>query len=155
MASKPFNLRMAAFTLVELLLAMAIVAVLAAIAVPSYSSYVDRGKVTQAEGDIVQIEVAIAQYLADNRSVPKALADLNNVNLTDPWGNLYRYLDLGVKGAKSQARKDKSLVPINSDYDLYSMGKDGQSVPPLTAKTSQDDVVRGRNGDFVGLASDF
>ena len=146
---------MAAFTLVELLLAVAIVAVLAAIAIPSYSSYLDRGRVMQAEGDIVRIEVAIAQYLADNRTLPNALTVLNNVNLTDPWGNPYQYLDLGVKGAKGQARKDKSLVPINSDYDLYSLGKDGQSVPPLTAQPSQDDVVRGRNGDFVGLARDF
>jgi len=145
----------AAFTLVELLLAVAIVAVLAAIAIPSYSSYLDRGRVMQAEGDIVRIEVAIAQYLADNRTLPNALTVLNNVNLTDPWGNPYQYLDLGVKGAKGQARKDKSLVPINSDYDLYSLGKDGQSVPPLTAQPSQDDVVRGRNGDFVGLARDF
>jgi len=145
----------AAFTLVELLLAVAIVAVLAAIAIPSYSSYLDRGRVMQAEGDIVRIEVAIAQYLADNRTLPNALTVLNNVNLTDPWGNPYQYLDLGVKGAKGQARKDKSLVPINSDYDLYSPGKDGQSVPPLTAQPSQDDVVRGRNGDFVGLARDF
>jgi hypothetical protein len=35
------------------------------------------------------------------------------------------------------------------------MGKDGQSVPPLTAAVSRDDVVRGRNGAFVGLGSDF
>jgi general secretion pathway protein G len=147
--------RVAAFTLVELLLAMAAVAVLAAIGIPSYSSYVDRVKVAQAEVDIVQIEGAIVQYQADKRSLPNALTDLNNVNLTDPWGNPYQYLNLGVNGAKSQARKDESLVPINSDYDLYSMGKDGLSVPPLTAKPSQDDVVRGRNGDFVGLAANF
>ena len=146
---------MAAFTLVELMLAVAIVAVLAAIAVPSYSRYVDRGKVAQAQGDIVTMEVAIAQYLADYGSLPAALSDLRNVSLTDPWGNPYQYLDLSQKGAKGQARKDKSLVPINSDYDLYSIGKDGQSVPPLTAKVSQDDIVRGRNGDFVGLGSDF
>jgi len=92
--SKSFNSRMTGVTLVELLLAIAIAAVLAMIAIPSYSSYIDRGKVTQAEGDIVQIEVAIAQYLSDRASLPNALSDLNNVNLTDPWGNPYQYLDL-------------------------------------------------------------
>ena len=146
---------MAGFTLVELLLTIAIAAVLAMIAIPSYSSYMDRSKVTQAEGDIVQIEVAIAQFLSDHGSLPSALTDLNGVNLTDPWGNAYRYLDLTTLHSHGQARKDKSLVPINSDYDLYSMGKDGQSVPPLTANVSQDDIVRGRNGAFVGLASGF
>ena len=148
-------MRMAGFTLVELMLAVAIVGVLTAIAVPSYSKYVDRGRVAQAQGDIVSMEVAIAQYLADNGSLPAALNNLRNVNLVDPWGNPYQYLDLTQKGARGKARKDKSLVPINSDYDLYSMGKDGQTVPPLTAKVSQDDIVRGRNGDFVGLGSDF
>lgn len=155
MSSESFKSRMAAFTLVELLLAMAIVAVLAMIAIPSYAEYVDRGRVAQAEGDIVQIEVAIAQFVSDHGSLPNALTDLNGVKLTDPWGNAYQYLNLGTKGAVGQARKDKSLVPINSDYDLYSAGKDGQSVPPLPAKVSQDDVVRGRNGAFVGLGSDF
>jgi len=153
--SKSFNSRMAAFTLVELMLVVAIAAVLATIAIPSYSNYVDRGKVTQAEGDIVQIEVAIAQYVTDNGSLPGALSNLNNVNLVDPWGSPYQYLDLRLRGAMGQARKDKSLVPINSDYDLYSKGKDAQSVPPLTARVSKDDVVRGRNGDFIGLGTDF
>ena len=45
--------------------------------------------------------------------------------------------------------------PKNSDFDLYSMGKDGASVGPLTAKASRDDVVRASDGRFVGLASDF
>jgi general secretion pathway protein G len=46
-------------------------------------------------------------------------------------------------------------VPINSDFDLYSVGRDGQSAPALTAKVSQDDIVRANNGGFVGLASDY
>ncbi|HEX4597888.1 MAG TPA: prepilin-type N-terminal cleavage/methylation domain-containing protein [Burkholderiaceae bacterium] len=150
-----FNSRVAAFTLIELLLGMAILAVLATIAVPSYSTYIDRAKVTQAQADIVQTEVAIAQYLSDHASLPPDLTVLNSVNPTDPWGNPYQYLNLGLRGATGRARKDKSLVPINSDYDLYSVGKDGQSVPALTAKVSQDDVVRGRNGAFVGLGADF
>ena len=54
-----------------------------------------------------------------------------------------------------QARKDRFLVPINSDYDLYSMGPDGGSVPPLTAALSRDDIIRANNGDYFGLASGF
>ena len=51
--------------------------------------------------------------------------------------------------------KDKSLHPLNSDYDLYSMGKDGASTGPLTAKASRDDVVRANDGRFIGLAKDY
>ncbi len=58
-------------------------------------------------------------------------------------------------GPPVQARKDRFLVPINSDYDLYSRGKDGLSVAPLTAAQSRDDIVRAANGTFVGLAEKF
>ena len=65
------------------------------------------------------------------------------------------YLDLSDPNGLGKMRKDKNLVPINSDYDLYSMGPDGISVSPLTAKASQDDIVRGRNGKFIGVATDY
>ena len=44
---------------------------------------------------------------------------------------------------------------MNSDYDLYSVGKDGASSPPIMAKPSQDDVIRASNGSYVGLAANF
>jgi general secretion pathway protein G len=46
-------------------------------------------------------------------------------------------------------------VPINSDFDLYSVGRDGQSAPALTARVSHDDVVRANDGGFIGLAIDY
>jgi len=58
-------------------------------------------------------------------------------------------------GSAGKPRKDRFLHPINSDYDLYSMGKDGESVEPLTAKKSHDDVIRANDGGFVGLAAEF
>jgi general secretion pathway protein G len=149
----------AGFTLVELLITIAILAVLAAIAVPSYSRYRDRVAVAQAMGDIRRLEVMIAQYYSDNRRFPASLADIGKAAMLDPWGNPYQYLDVSSlnvnKSLMGQVRKDKNLVPINSGYDLYSMGKDGQSQPPLTARVSQDDVVRASDGRFVGLASDY
>jgi len=54
-----------------------------------------------------------------------------------------------------QVRKDKSLHPLNTDYDLYSMGPDGQTAKPLTSSKSQDDIVRANNGGFVGLGKDY
>ena len=72
----------------------------------------------------------------------------------DPWGLPYEYLNLdGVP--IGMMRKDQALVPINSDYDLYSKGPDGASIMPLTAPMSRDDVVRANNGAFIGIASDY
>lgn len=61
----------------------------------------------------------------------------------------------GGKPAIAMARKDKFLVPINSDYDLYSMGPDGETHPSLNVKGGKDDVIRAANGSFYGLAEKF
>jgi general secretion pathway protein G len=52
-------------------------------------------------------------------------------------------------------RKDRNLHPLNSEFDLYSIGKDGRSMSALTAQISQDDVIWARDGNFVGLAADY
>lgn len=141
------------FTLIEILMALAILSVLAVIAVPSYMEYVEKGKEAIAKADIVSIDAAIERFIVMNQDYPDSLAPISGQ--LDPWGNPYRYLKLnGVKG-KGAVRKDKNLVPINSDYDLYSMGRDGKSQPPLTAKASRDDIVRANNGSYIGLASDY
>jgi general secretion pathway protein G len=50
---------------------------------------------------------------------------------------------------------DRFLHPLNSDFDLYSMGKDGLSQAPITARASQDDIIRASDGGFIGLAAQF
>jgi general secretion pathway protein G len=58
-------------------------------------------------------------------------------------------------GGIGGARKDRFLVPINSDFDIYSMGRDGQTIAPLTAPKSHDDIIRASDGGFYGLAAYF
>jgi general secretion pathway protein G len=67
---------------------------------------------------------------------------------SDPWGNTYQYLNIedGDTKGKGNLPKDKNLLPINSDFDLYSNVPDDQSVAPLTAKASRDDIVRVNDG---------
>jgi general secretion pathway protein G len=55
----------------------------------------------------------------------------------------------------SEVRKDHKLNPINTNYDLYSMGKDGVTKMQITQKDSVDDIIVAGDGGFVGLASDF
>ena len=52
-------------------------------------------------------------------------------------------------------RKDRFLVPINTNFDLYSMGPDGKSVPPLTAQASQDDIIWASDGEYIGPAAQY
>lgn len=145
------------FTIIELLVAIAVIGALAAIAAPSYQKYRENALVAQAMSDLKGLDVLVTQYYSDNMSFPDSLADIGKAGMLDPWKKPYQYLRLSplAPTAAGQVRKDKNLVPINADFDLYSMGKDGASMPPLTAKSSRDDIVRGSNGRFVGLASDF
>lgn len=142
-------------TLIELSLVAAIIAVLAAIAIPQYQGYRDRVNVGLAVTDITVISTFIKQYENDNRVLPDTLDDVGLGTKLDPWGHPYQYLNITTAKGKGKLRKDKSLNPINSDYDLYSIGKDGKSSTALTAKNSHDDVIRARDGQFIGLASDF
>ena len=94
-------------------------------------------------------------YNIDNDKYPQSLAEVGYANRLDPWGSPYQYLNVQTAKGKGQLRKDRFVVPINTDYDLYSMGKDGKSVPPLTAKASRDDIIRANNGAYIDLASEF
>jgi general secretion pathway protein G len=149
--------RQSGFQLIELLIALAVISVLAMVAIPSYSSYRDKVDNADAAADITTITQAIERYYSEYNHYPDSLADVRLDNLQDPWQHPYQYLRIngaGLKG-KGALRKDKSLVPINTDYDLYSMGKDGVTMAPLTAQNSKDDIIRANNGKFIGLAADY
>lgn len=145
------------FTLLDLLVSITIFGLLTAIGVPSYTAFADRSRQAEAISDLYQIELAIDRFNAGTFAYPDDLNELANVPSTDPWGNAYLYLRIEgnqTKGLKGKQRKDKKLNPLNSDFDLYSMGKDEATKLPLTAKAAQDDMVRAGNGGFVGLAAD-
>jgi general secretion pathway protein G len=147
-----------AWTLVELLLVIAIVGILSAIAVPVWNNYLDKARNTAAMADIRTIESEIVKFHAERGRPPNTLAEAGLPTRLDPWGNPYEYLriaGLTKKEIQEKWRKDRFLVPLNSDFDLYSKGKDGQSQPTLTAKASHDDIIRANGGAYVGLASDY
>jgi type IV pilus assembly protein PilE len=56
------------FTLVELLVVVAIVGILSAIAIPQYSEYVRRGKVSEATGALGELRLRAEKYYSDNRT---------------------------------------------------------------------------------------
>ena len=145
-------------TLIELLVTVAIVGLLAAISINVYANALEKSKVTRAIAEIRGIEKSISDHEV-NSELPESLDDIGWGNRLDPWGNPYQYVKFQTnaqgKVIPGQARKDRFLVPLNSTYDLYSMGADGDSKGPLTAKASRDDVLRAGDGSFVGLASDF
>jgi len=141
-------------TLVELLIVIAIIGVLAAIAIPAYKDYEEKARVTQAAIEISTMASKITHYYDDARAYPDSLTDVGLAGKLDPWGYPYRYLNLNKKG-NGGARRDKNLNPLNTDFDLYSIGKDAKTKLPISQKDSLDDVIRVYDGKFVDLASKF
>ena len=142
------------FSLVELLLVIGLIAVLVAIALPLYENYRLKVQNHQAEQDIIAMSMQVTNFWQNNRAYPASLADIGMAGKLDPWGRPYIYYDVAANG-KGGARKDKALNPLNTDFDLYSLGPDGQSKLQITQKASLDDIIRANDGTFVGVAADY
>ena len=149
------NSNQAGITLIEILIASGIVVIIASIAVVGYRGYVETTKVNIAINQLTEMSIALGDYGLDNARFPDSLAAIGLDTLLDPWGNPYQYLNIAADPGNGKVRKDHNLVPLNTDFDLYSMGPDGQSVSPLTAKASRDDIIRANNGSYIGPAADY
>ena len=139
------------------MIAVAITGVLASISIPNYVKYKEKARIEVAIAEMKFIEKEIVNFGIDNDGLPEDLSEIGMDKVLDPWGRPYNYLRIQGSDNKSKGktRKDHSLVPINTDFDLYSVGRDGKSASPLTAKISQDDIIRANNGGYVGLVSNY
>jgi general secretion pathway protein G len=143
------------FTIVEIVVVLLIAGILTAIAVPLYSRYIERSRVLEAVVAIGEMQKTIRKFEMSGGALPDGLVDVGLDSKLDPWGRPYEYLNLFTTKGNGQARKDKKLAPLNSDFDLYSVGNDGITNASLGNSASRDDIVRARDGKFVGLAEEF
>ena len=140
------------FTLVELLIVTTILGILASMALPKLREASESARVAAAISDIRILGNEIAGFHATFNRYPVDLAEVNRSGMVDPWGRPYGYKEFTGNGG---ARKDQFNVPINDDFDLWSVGADGQTNQSLMSPLARDDIVRGNNGGFVGLAADY
>ena len=140
-------------TLLELMAVLAAVVVLGALAIPGYNNYIERARRGRATGDIGTISLQLYRWQLNTGSFPATLAAAG-IALDDPWGQPYEYTRVEVTN-HSQLRKDHNLHPINTDFDLYSIGPDGATSKPLTAQPSLDDIIRANDGAYIGVAANY
>jgi general secretion pathway protein G len=146
----------AGFTLIEMLCAVAIITTTMAIAAPLYTEALNRARVVRAIADIRTISTTIGSHFIVTGAFPDTLAEVGKGDLKDPWGAPYQYLRIdGGKNGKGAVRKDHKLNPLNADFDLYSMGRNGISKTQISQKDSLDDIIRANDGSFIGPASDY
>jgi general secretion pathway protein G len=162
-------------TLIELLIVIAIIGILSGIAIPLYIGQIEKARGIKAVAELDNLQLEIRNFELDYSRLPESLEEVTSGGLTDPWGNSYRYLNFaaleadpeeeapdpgkepkgkakgkakkGEAGGENSVRLDQFDAPLNSDYDLYSCGRDGRSAPSIDDPLSRDDIVRGHDGD--------
>lgn len=148
--------RSCGFSLLEILVVIMIIVSLATIGIPQFVKYKIQAQSAKAVTDLQTLNTSVQLYVIQHGSLPDSLSQVLNGNIADPWGNPYQYLKIeGNASAGSQARKDLFMIVVNSDFDLYSMGPDGQTILPLAASVSQDDAIRANDGGYFGIASNY
>lgn len=139
-------------TIIELTITMALIALLASIATPALTGYVERARTNRAIGEIGRVSIELYRWRTNNGGVfPDALADANIVMDLDPWGNAYVYSNVAGGGPARTAAGD----PVNTDFDIYSVGADGLTAASFGAGSSTDDIVRANNGAYVGRVEHY
>ena len=108
------------FTLVEILVVVAIIGILASIIVPKLTTKVDDARVQKAQHDIKTISSVLELYKLDKYSYPSSEQGLEalvgsylDTLPKDPWDRAYLYLSPGSRNA--------------GFFDLYTFGADGAS----------------------------
>jgi general secretion pathway protein G len=147
---------MKGLTLIELLVALTIAGILATFGAPLIMGGIDcknqkigwitRAKVNAAIGDIGAVHLTMQRHLLNYGTFEGV--ELGN----DRWGNPYVFLDHSTVNGEGPKRKYKSAVPVNSRYDLYSLGPDGKTSTPMTSEPGADDIVLANDGQYIGVA---
>lgn len=159
----PLSLNQCGFTIVELVVVMAILGVLVFLAIPSYNDLKDKARGARAITEIREVEKIINAYAIDKGGVyPTQLSDLDQKaigQMNDPWGTPYVYTNIANAATlvprPAAPRVDDIGEPLNTDFDLISKGADRDSHTNVTDAVSQDDIVRSGDGGFVGIAKEY
>ena len=88
------------FTLIELMIVVAIVAILAGVGYPSYQSYIMDNNRNEAKTGLMQLQLLQEQYFLDNRSYASSLAS-GAVNTLSGWSDSSALYDFSLDASSS------------------------------------------------------
>ncbi|MET4676701.1 MULTISPECIES: type IV pilin protein [unclassified Luteibacter] len=135
------------FTLIELMIVVAIIAILAAIAIPMYRDYLTRSKLTEAQNLLSDYRTKMEQYYQDNRSYVNGAAC--GAPLPAAATNFFTYTCTGTQStylAMATGIAGKGADSFVFTIDQTNTRKTAGLPPKWTAPTSSCWVVR-KSGD--------
>jgi type IV pilus assembly protein PilE len=97
------------FTLIEVMITVAIVAILSAIALPTYADYVTRGKLVAGTNSLAALRVQMEQYYQDNRQYTSVSTSIISPCLAATTASNSNTFVVGCT-APSSALKDTSYI---------------------------------------------
>ncbi len=109
--------RQRGFTLIEVMIVVVIVAILSAIAIPSYRDYVTRGRIVEATAGLGDARNKMEQYFQDNRSYPTAC----QISPTAP----------GATEIQVQALQNFTMTCANLAANTYTVTATGNAGGPM------------------------
>lgn len=129
--------RLSGFTLVEILIVMAIIAVLASISYPFYTDYVDRAKLTLGIGTLDTVRKTFENYFADNGNYPP---DIDLSTGKDSLGKVLLTTSL-LDEFKRNITSMESYVVAADDYTMTVKAKDSKQT--LLVLTPRQTITQG------------
>jgi type IV pilus assembly protein PilE len=105
----PSRRDIAGFTLIEVMVTVAIIGILAAIALPAYSSYVIRGKLVAGTNSLAALRTQMEQYYQDNRQYTSVSTSIVSPCLAATTASTSNTFVVGCT-APSSALKDTSYI---------------------------------------------
>ena len=128
-----------AFTLIELLIVVAIIAILAAIAIPNFLHAQLRAKIARVQGDFHNLAVAVESYRTDNNDYPSNVSGAFGnelgvlstpiVYITTVPVDIFKPWDVCPDHYDHDGMCKNSLMPENKYYDFIRFIVTGQSAP--------------------------
>jgi len=116
----PRRRRAGGFTLIELMITVAIAAILASVALPMYRTYVQRGRIIDATSKLSDFRVRMEQYYMDNRTYANGL----NCGVADPSDTNDAAFKIACTGAtataytvKATGKSDKGMKDFVYEID--------------------------------------
>lgn len=120
------------FTLIEIMIVVAIIAILAAVALPQYNSYVMRGRIPEATANLAAKRVRMEQWFQDNRTYVGATVGNNDATTSQ----FFDFSALDGGGADTRT---------TSGYTLFARGKG-----PMTGFTFTVNQANTRTSTVTG-----